>query len=193
MADLPTLDAIHNKTKIPMRHLVQLQERGYLPAQKPDKTVSAILASLRKHPDRPLPPDQALWLLFNRDKLPVILEKRKKQIDDQLSDLGDIKADAAPWSIASRVGLAAGHDVESVALLAQWARGALSTLPAGQTVPYAWLACRLLINAPGHHLPLLVRSLIKAIQLIRKHPAMSGCWHTVEHRVAYHSSLALDL
>lgn len=192
MADLPTLDAIHKRSKVPLRHLVKLQEMGYIAAQKPDKTVSAILVMLRKR--KPLTLHQSLALYLMRHDIPKVLSRYHVQIGDILDTLGDIQAQGAPWSISGRVGLAAGHDVESVAILAQWARSTLSTLPTGFNVPYAWLACRLLINAPAHQMPLLVRSMIKASRLMRAHPAMAGCWHKVEgYRVAYHSPLTLDL
>lgn len=145
---------------------------GDLERQGKDDLASEIRARLSKDDDQ-FSVEQLLGLLDN-PKIIQDLGSRKQRAREQLWELGDVRASAAPPSVSACIREAAGGDAESIEALMAFLK---SILPQGP-VRYQWIGVRLLVSRwPGLRKSDF-RHLAMAMKNVRAHPDFQGWWTT---------------
>lgn len=182
---------ISELTGLSVRTLRKVEKAGFLKVTKSaDPITDAARGNLRK--GNRLTVLQQLHLARDKDAR-ASLAPFEYGISATLGKLGDFENEAAPWTLAAKISLAARKDKDAIAEIAVWISGLLTSWTSG-AVDHAYIGVRLLANVPEHHLAAVSDQLRGAMWEARKHPALAGAWRVNENGVTeYFRPIPLDL
>ena len=152
-------------TGLSLRTLKRLDKHGFLKVTKSEDPIADSIRLNLKKGNR-LTALQQLHLLRNpaaRDTL----GQWSEEIRATLRDLGDALNSGAPWTVSSRIDLAARRDKNAIEKVTSWLVDFIRCDPGfdnGVTHDHAYLAVRLLANVPEHQLELLARKVTSCLR-----------------------------
>ncbi|MBA4161661.1 MAG: hypothetical protein C0515_06220 [Novosphingobium sp.] len=118
-------------------------------------------------------------MLLEEPSLLLDLGRYANKAEEQLSEVGDVKGEAAPREVAAYCwGAATGKEPESVEILVEWLRLMIPAHP----VSHYYVALRLLWGIPANIRHYEVPRIPLALLQCRKHPDFAGWWHKVENK-----------
>lgn len=164
---MATLREISRKSGVGVHSLRKLVKAGFLRAEAESDISTAIRSILAKQ--RPLSVAHLVELMTD-ESIYEDLGRYAEAASYQVTQLGEVKATAAPREICAVIDDAANNRPEAVETLAQWIFRALPANPCS----HAWLACRLVWNSPEN----LRSEDIKRVPLalINARKLLTGCW-----------------
>jgi hypothetical protein len=93
---------------------------------------------------------------------------------DQLDAIGNVRGEAAPFEVAGLTMNAAQGEDEALAMVVDWIK---RTLPeSGESVPYVWIASRLLLAFPANIRQFEVTRIQRTLARARALPEFSDWW-----------------
>lgn len=158
---------IHEKTKISMRKLKQMNHWGMLniDGEKPIEKTAPMRYYLKR--GRKLTAEHCCQLIRNPELI-AELGEFKSTVKSQVSALGDVQSGAlTQWGL---IDPAARNDPQSVTALAKW----IATVIPSSGCGYHYIAARMLFAVPAHMLKTIYPILPQAIIKARQSPVLAG-------------------
>jgi hypothetical protein len=180
---------VHQKTGVAMRTLRKMERLGVLSVDKLDENTSRIISNLRN--GNPLSVEQLFYFLRNPDASSSLpFEQWAPIIDSAIDTLGDVAADAMPWTpYGAALPLVWSGDETATALVCGWLRSMIDSSAGfdGSERDHAYVSVRLLHNVPDDKISLIVPKIKWIMWRCREHPSMTSyVRRDMARRVHYH-------